>query len=168
MLKAQPSIAKLKIDRINRKILIELQKNGRTANADLAKLVNLSATPCLRRIRDMETSGLITGYRAIIDRKKAGFGFRAFLGIMRSRDSDRHVMWSQITQLPEVIGCYLISGEFDLLVDVVAEDLDSFSNVLLEKIIEIPGVRQTSTMIILRELVSGASLPMEALDRIDD
>lgn len=164
MPKVPSSPSKPQLDRTDRKLLKLLQKDGRMPNADLAKAVNLTPTPCLRRIRDMESSGLITGYQVTLDRRKAGFGIRVFLGVLRDRDADRHQMWKHIKLVPEIIGCYVVSGEFDLLLDVVAEDLDAYSNVLLEKIMAIPGVRQTRSMFVLREITSDAPIPIEALN----
>ena len=158
-----PSQSSVSLDRIDRKLISILQKDGRLSNADLAKAVHLTPTPCLRRVREMENSGLITGYKAVVDRRKVGFGMRAFVGITRDRDVDPHEMWRQIEVLPEIIGCYAVSGEFDLLLDVVSPDLDTFSNVLIEKLLAIPGVGQTRSIFVLKEIRSDAPLPVEAL-----
>jgi Lrp/AsnC family leucine-responsive transcriptional regulator len=163
MPKTAAAQARVPLDRTDLKLIRLLQKDGRLANADLAKAVNLTPTPCLRRIREMESSGLITGYRVTLNRRKAGFGIRVFVGVLRDRDVDRHQMWRHIELFPEIIGCYVVSGEFDLLLDVVAEDLDAYSNVLLEKIMKIPGVQQTRSMFILREITSDAPIPVDAL-----
>ncbi|MGU7771613.1 Lrp/AsnC family transcriptional regulator [Burkholderia sp. MR1-5-21] len=163
MTKAAPLQTGHTLDRIDRKLISLLQREGRLSNADLAKAVHLTPTPCLRRVRELENSQLIRGYKAVVDRRKVGFGLRAFVGITRDRDVEPHEMWKRIEVFPEIIGCYVVSGEFDLLLDIVAEDLDTYSNVLIEKLLSIPGVKQTRSIFVLREIRSEAPLPIEAL-----
>lgn len=139
------------LDRIDRKMLSVLRRNGRMSNVDLAQAVNLSPTPCLRRLKSLERRGVIVGYRAEIDRRRFGFGVRAFIGVTRDRNVDRDCVWENITLFPEVIGCYTVSGEFDLLVDVVATDMDTYAGYLLERLMRIRGVLQVKSMFVLRE-----------------
>ena len=150
------------LDKTNTKLVSLLQQNARISNADLAKAVHLSPTPCLRRVKELEASGVITAYRAIVDRRKLGYGVRAFIGVTRDKNFDRRKLWHHMTVFPEIVGCYVVSGEFDLLLDVVAKDLDAYSNSLLEKILSVPGVLNVRSMFILREMMSNVPLPLES------
>jgi Lrp/AsnC family transcriptional regulator, leucine-responsive regulatory protein len=150
------------LDRTDKKLVSLLQQNARISNADLAKSVHLSPTPCLRRVRELETVGVITAYRATVDRRKLGYDIRAFIGVTRDKSVDRRQLWQHMTVFPEIMGCYVVSGEFDLLLDVIAKDLDSYSNSLLEKILSVPGVVQVRSMFVLREVTSNLPLPLES------
>jgi len=150
------------LDRTDRGLIELLQQNGRMANADLARAVHLSPTPCLRRVKALESTGVITGYRAIVDRRKLGFGVRAFVGVTRDKSVDRRQLWHRMTTFPEVIGCYVISGEFDLLLDVIAKDLDAYSNSLLEKILSVPGIIQVRSMFVMKEVTEDDTLPVDS------
>ncbi|MDB5846306.1 MAG: AsnC family transcriptional regulator, partial [Rhodoferax sp.] len=117
------------LDKFDIAILNELQANGRLTNADLAQRVGLSAAPCWRRVRALEESGYILGYHAEIDRQKIGLGVLAFVRI----DADRNTgdvlreMEEAIKKIPEVVACHYISGAGTFELQVVARDLDVFS-----------------------------------------
>jgi len=157
---AQASVQSL--DRIDRRILDLLQREGRMSNVELAKQVNLSPTPCLRRVHGLEESGIITGYRAMISRQKLGLGVRAFIGVRRDKAADRRKLWHHMTLLPEVMGCYVVSGGFDLLLDVLERDLEGYSNALLDKILSVPGVVHVESMLVLREVTANGPVPIPA------
>ena len=104
------------LDEIDLKILGLLQDDGRIANKDLARVVNLSPTPCLRRVGLLTEAGYIKGYKAVLDPAMLGFTLRAFLSIKRSRDSNRELIGKELLAIPEVQACHVVSGEFDFMV----------------------------------------------------
>src|SRR5262249_54949622 len=99
------------LDQVDRRILALLQQNARLSNKDLAQKINLSPTPCLRRVSLLEDAGVLRGYRATVDAHQLGFTVRAFITIKRTRESDREAIWERISAIPEVIACHVISGE---------------------------------------------------------
>src|SRR6476659_8437658 len=121
-------------DRIDRAILTTLQRDGRIANIDLAEAVSLSPSACLRRVKALETSGIIEGYRAEISRTRAGLGLTAFIGLKvdghsrsTSLDVERALM-----AIPAVVACYVVTGSADVMVEVEAPDLAGYEKVLLD------------------------------------
>lgn len=139
------------LDRIDRKILSALRRNGRISNLDLARSVHLSPTPCLRRVKALEEAGFIVGYRAELERRKLGFGVRAFVGIVRDKSLSKERLWEDLSLFPEIVDYFVVSGEFDLLLDVVSPDLDAYASYLLERLMKIPGVLEVRSMFVLRE-----------------
>jgi Lrp/AsnC family transcriptional regulator, leucine-responsive regulatory protein len=155
------------LDKFDFAILQELQKDGRLTNAELAQRVGLSAAPCWRRVRSLEETGFITGYRAEIDRHKIGLGVLAFVRV----DADRNTggltgqMEEAIRKIPEVISCHYISGAGTFELQVVARDLDSFSQFAREVLLNLPNVKDLHTSFSLGEVKASGSLPLPALPR---
>src|SRR5262245_37618545 len=112
-----------RIDRMDRRILRLLQEDGRVSNKDLASKINLSSTPCLRRVGMLEKSGVIERYKAILDPERLGYTIRAFIQVTRRRELSREAVWNEVLAIPEVISCHVVSGESDLLLEVVARDM---------------------------------------------
>lgn len=155
------------LDKFDLAILHALQTDGRLTNAELANRVGLSAAPCWRRVRALEESGYIVGYRAELDRRKIGLGVLAFVRVDAERntgDATRQLE-AAIAKLPEVISCHYISGNGTFELQVVAEDLDSFSRFALQSLINLPNVKDLHTSFSLGEVKAAGPLPLGHLGR---
>jgi len=153
----------MELDRYDRRILEELQRDGRISNQELADRIGLSPSPCLRRVRALEESGLITGYRALLDAKKLGLSLMALIHISMDRHTpERFADFDKaVTALPEVMECLLITGQdADYQLKVVVRDMDAFQNLLLEKITRIKGVSGVHSSFVLRRVVDKTELPV--------
>jgi Lrp/AsnC family leucine-responsive transcriptional regulator len=151
------------LDRYDRRILEELQRDGRISNQDLAERIGLSASPCLRRVRALEESGLITGYRALLDAGRLGLTLTALIHISMDRHTpERFANFERsVGELPEVMECLLITGqEADYQLKVVVRDLDAFQALLLEKITRIEGVSGVHSSFVLRRVIDKTALPV--------
>jgi Lrp/AsnC family transcriptional regulator, leucine-responsive regulatory protein len=153
------------LDRYDARILDELQRDGRCAVVDLATRIGLSATPCNRRIRNMETAGVIEGYTALVDPGKVGLKAQAFVQVKLERHSDEIVaaFERELGGLEEVLNCFATTGSHDFLLQVVASDLDALSNVVLKKLLKIPGVRDVHSSIVLDTIKRSSRLPLHHL-----
>lgn len=153
----------MEIDRYDREILTILQREGRLSNQELADRIGLSPSPCLRRVRVLEESGLISGYRALLDAKKLGLSLMALIGIsMDQHTPERFANLEQtIADIPEVLECLLITGQqSDYQLKVVVRDMDAYQDLLLNKITRIPGVTGVHTSFVLRKVVDRGVLPV--------
>lgn len=153
------------LDKFDRAILNELQADGRLTNAELAQRVGLSAAPCWRRVRTLEDEGFITGYRAEVNRRKIGLGVMAFVRLDAERnntDGTRQLELA-IGKLPEVINCHYISGTGTFELQVVAQDLDSFSRFALSSLMNLPNVKDIHTSFSLGEVKANGALPLDHL-----
>ena len=150
------------LDRFDLAILNELQNDGRLSNAELATRVGLSAAPCWRRVKALEDSGFITGYRADINRHKLGLGVLAFVRLDANRNSGDVLkeLEDAIRTIPEVISCHYISGTGTFELQVVAQDLDSFSRFALQSVINLPNVKDLHTSFSLGEVKASSTLPL--------
>ncbi len=150
------------LDKFDIAILNELQSDGRLTNTELAQRVGLSAAPCWRRVRALEESGYIKGYRAEIDRHKIGLGVLAFvrLNAERNNGDETKKLEEAIHRLPEVITCHYISGTGTFELQVVAQDLDSFSRFALQHLLNLPNVKDLHTSFSLGEVKSSSALPL--------
>lgn len=153
------------LDKFDLAILQELQREGRLTNAELASRVGLSAAPCWRRVRSLEEGGFILGYRAELDRRKVGLGVLAFVRVDAERNTGdaTRVLEEAIRQLPEVISCHYISGNGTFELQVVAPDLDSFSRLALNSLINLPNVKDLHTSFSLGEVKATGQLPLTHL-----
>ena len=150
------------LDKFDAAILNELQADGRLTNAELAQRVGLSAAPCWRRVRTLEDEGFITGYRAEINRRKIGLGVMAFVRLdaeRNNKDGTRQLELA-IGKLPEVINCHYISGNGTFELQVVAQDLDSFSRFALSSLMNLPNVKDIHTSFSLGEVKTNGVLPL--------
>jgi Lrp/AsnC family leucine-responsive transcriptional regulator len=143
-----------KPDEFDQKILTALQANGRLTNIEVAQKVSLSHSSCSRRIARLERDGYITGYRAIIDRQKLGLSVRAFCGVMRDAGVDWTEMARNLAQIEGVVNVFAVSGEFDLMLEIVARDMQHFSQVVLHDITDVKGVGATRSSFVLEEIKS--------------
>jgi Lrp/AsnC family transcriptional regulator, leucine-responsive regulatory protein len=155
------------LDRFDIAILRELQQDARLSNTELASRIGLSAAPTWRRVKWLETQGFITGYRAEIDRRKIGLGVLAFVRV----DADRNTgaatreLEDAIRRIPEVIACHYISGSGTFELQVMATDLDAFSRLALDVLLNLPHVKDMHTSFSLGEVKTGGALPLGHLVR---
>jgi Lrp/AsnC family leucine-responsive transcriptional regulator len=153
----------VKFDRYDRRILETLQEDGRISNQDLAESIGLSPSPCLRRVRTLEEAGVITGYRAHLDPIKLGLSLVALIYIAMDRHTpERFTNFErQISALPEVLECLLITGQdADYQVKVVVEDMQAYQELLLNKITRIEGVSGVHSSFVMRRVVDKTALPL--------
>ncbi|QCZ95176.1 leucine-responsive transcriptional regulator Lrp [Salinimonas iocasae] len=144
------------LDRIDRNILNELQKDGRIANVDLARKVGLSPSPCLERVRRLESQGYITGYRAMVDPTKLGAAMLVFVEITLTKTSvDIFAEFSSAVQEHEDIQeCHLVSGDFDFLLKARVADMSSYRRLLGDTLLRLPGVSESRTYVVMEEVKS--------------
>ncbi len=151
----------MKLDRYDKKILEILQAEGRIHNQDLADRIGLSASPCLRRVRALEESGLILGYRAMLDARKLGLTLMALIHIsMDVHTPERFDHFeAAVAVLPEVLECLLITGQdADYQLKVAVRDMDHYQFLLLNKITRIAGVTGVHSSFVLRRVVDKTTL----------
>ena len=151
------------MDRYDRAILEVIQNEGRISNQELADKVGLSPSPCLRRVRALEETGIITGYRAIVDAKKMGLSLMAILMISMDRHTpERFANFDRIvTELPEVLECLLITGQdADYQLKVIVNDMDGYQRLLLDKITRIEGVSGVHSSFVMRQVVNKTAVPI--------
>lgn len=148
------------LDRIDLKILRELQGNGRISNIDLSRRVNLSPAPCLARVRRLEKKRYITGYKAELNPELLGLSLLAFVEITLDRTTpDVFEKFKQAVQLvPEIEECHMVAGGFDYLVKVRSPDMDAYRKILGDKIAAIPGVLQTHTYVVMEQVKRSGEL----------
>ncbi|MEO1552948.1 MAG: Lrp/AsnC family transcriptional regulator [Pseudomonadota bacterium] len=135
------------MDSKDRQILRELQKNGRLTNQELSERVNLSPSPCLRRVRLMEEQGMIKGYTALVDPKAWGLPVTVFIRLKLERHSDEAVtVFEQaISAMPKVMDCWLMTGRSDYLLRVIAADLDDYERFVRRELQRVPGIASIDT-----------------------
>lgn len=153
----------MKLDRYDRNILTLLQEDGRLSNLELADRIGLSASACLRRVRALEESGLIAGYRAVLDAQKLGLNLYALLHISMDRHTpERFARFEeQVAAIPQVLECLLITGQAaDYQLKVIVADMDAYQDLLLNKITRIEGVTGVHTSFVLRRVVDRSALPL--------
>jgi Lrp/AsnC family leucine-responsive transcriptional regulator len=150
-------------DRVDRAIVARLQRDGRIANVDLADAVALSPSACLRRVKALEATGIIAGYRAEISRARAGLGLTVFVGLTvegHSRQTSQEIEQA-LLGIPSVVACYLVSGSDDFLIEAAIPDLASYEKVLLDQILAIPSVATARSTFAIRTVLSRGPLPLD-------
>ncbi len=153
----------MSLDRYDRRILEVLQADGRISNQELAEAIGLSPSPCLRRVRALEESGIITGYRAHLDDTRLGLSLMALIHISMDRHTpERFANFEQkISALPEVLECLLITGQdADYQVKVVVKDMQAYQELLLNRITRIEGVTGVHSSFVMRRVVDKTALPV--------
>jgi Lrp/AsnC family leucine-responsive transcriptional regulator len=150
------------LDELDRRILGELQSDGRITNQNLSERVGLSPSPCLRRLRQLENEGVITRYVALVDPERVGLGVSAFVRVRLDSQDDRHLAQFEaaVTEFPEVMECYLMTGEADYQLRVLVGSLGEFEDFLRRRLTRIPGVAQVTTSFALRPVVYRTALPV--------
>ena len=151
-----------RLDAIDRKILKELQDNGRITNVELARRVGISAPPCLRRVRALEDAGYIKGYRALLDEKLLDFEVTAFAMVHLSSQAEADLAEFEnfVRAQPLVRECWMLSGEIDFILKCVAPNLAAFQ-ALVTELTAAPHVRNVKTSLTLRNSKDAAMVPME-------
>lgn len=150
------------LDRYDIALLGELQRDARQSNADLAARIGLSPAPTWRRVRRLEELGIVTGYRAEIDRRKIGLGVLAFVRVDTDRDNldATKALEDSIRSLPEVISCHYISGAGTFELQVLVTDLDAYARWTMDTLFRLPNVKDLHTSFSLGEVKAGAALPL--------
>jgi len=154
-------------DKTDRAILQHLQRDGRVANVELAEAVALSPSSCLRRTKALESAGLISGYRAELDRERLGLGLTVFIALkveQHSRETSRTIE-AALTAIPAVVACYVISGEADFLVEAVVPSLGDYERFLLDQVLAIGPVTDARSTFAIRTVLSRGPLPVDQLGR---
>lgn len=152
------------LDRIDRRILDELQRNARISNLELADKVGLSASPCLRRVRALEEAGLIKGYVTQLNASALGLKLMALVQISMDRHTpDRFELFEATVKThPQVLECILITGQSaDYQLKVLVKDMEEYQDFLLNTITRIPGVTDVHSSFVLRQVVSTSALPLD-------
>jgi Lrp/AsnC family leucine-responsive transcriptional regulator len=153
------------LDAIDLRILAALQADGRLSNVELAERVGLSPSPCLRRVKALEDTGHIESYRAQLGRERVRLGVTVFLGVKIEGHANRRAdaFEKAILAMPEIVACHMVSGEADYLLEVVVPDLERYQRFLLDKLLELPMVREVRSNIAIRSLKAAAALPLDHL-----
>jgi DNA-binding Lrp family transcriptional regulator len=151
------------LDTIDRRLLSELQAEGRVTNVDLARRVGLTAPPCLRRVRSLEEQGVIRGYHADLDASKLGFAITVFAMVsLRSQaEEDLRAFENHIKTLPEVRECHMLNGEIDFILKIVSKDLQSFQEFLTSKLTPAPNVASVKTSLTIRTAKQLPGVPLD-------
>ena len=154
--------ATLALTALDRKILRALQEDGRMTIQAIADRVGLSASPCLRRIRQMERAGIIAGYSAVVEQKAVGLPVSVFISIKleRQRSHELDAFGAAISGWPEVMECYLMTGQFDFLLRVVCADLGAYEQFLRERLTQVEGVASIESSFSLGQVKSSLVLPL--------
>lgn len=150
------------LDRVDRKILRELQTNGRISNTQLAKRINLSATPCAERVKRLEKQGHIQQYQAKLDPKLLNLGLLVFVEISLLRTSpDVFAEFREaVMKLPQLLECHLVSGNFDYLIKARVADMKAYRQLLGETLLTLPGVSDSRTYVVMEEVKETQILPI--------
>ena len=151
------------LDQIDRRLLAELQDDGRITNVELANRVGLTAPPCLRRVRSLEDSGVIKGYHAELDASRLGFAITVFAMVsLKSQAEDALRQFEDhMRGLPEVRECHMLNGEIDFILKIVSRDLQSFQEVLTSKLTPAPNVASVKTSLTIRTAKQLPGVPID-------
>lgn len=151
-----------KLDKIDRKILQDLQANGRITNVELANRAGISAPPCLRRVRALESSGLIKSYHAKVDAAALGFSVNVFAMVKLSSQADKELNEFQeyIESLEEVRECHMLAGDNDFLLKIIAKDWDSYQEFLTDKLTIAPHVSTVKSSLMVRSAFEKPGVPI--------
>ena len=150
------------MDRYDKRIIDALQRDGRISNKQLAQLVNLSESACLRRVRALEDSGLIERYVAMVDQARAGLpgDVLVHIGLHREEQSELAAFEEAVRNIPEVMECYLMTGEFDYLLRIVVADMADFERIHKDALTRLPGVARVNSSVAIRTVLKKTELPL--------
>ncbi|MDO5756174.1 MAG: Lrp/AsnC family transcriptional regulator [Rhodobacterales bacterium] len=159
-------MATTRLDPIDRKILAELQADGRMTNVELAKRVGISAPPCLRRVRTLEEAGLIRGYHADVDPRELGFEVQVFanVGLQSQAEADLTAFETRCRDWPLVRECHMLNGEVDFILKCVAPDLSTFQRFLTEELTAASNVASVKTALVIRGAKDEPGVPFDILE----
>jgi len=155
----------MSLDRVDRRLLETLQREGRLSNVALAERVHLSPSPCLRRVKALEEDGVIEGYRAVLGREAVGLGLTVFVEIKVEGHSDRlaEEIEETVGRMPEGVACHIVSGAADFLLEVVVPDLRAYERLLLGSLLKLPAVVDVRSNFAIRTVKAPGPLPLEHL-----
>lgn len=162
-------MAKVELDKTDRKILSILQSDGRLTNQEVAEHVSLSPSPCLRRIKSLEEAGVIRQYVALLDPDKIGLGLLAYVNVRLEKHnnssaggsrSPRADFAASVANWPEVVACYAMTGEMDYLLRVHVEDMEHFSHFMMETLLKHPAVLDVKSSFALQRIKDTTALPL--------
>jgi len=159
----ETTMAGHKLDEIDRKILSELQADGRMTNVELASRVGISAPPCLRRVRTLEEAGYIRGYHADVNPRELGFEVHVFamVGLNSQAEADLSAFEKRCRDWPLVRECHMLNGEIDFILKIVSKDLQSFQEFLTSKLTPAPNVASVKTSLTIRTAKQLPGVPLE-------
>jgi Lrp/AsnC family leucine-responsive transcriptional regulator len=160
------NVAEPILDPTDLRILDVLQKEGRITNAELAERVNLSPSPCLRRVQRLEAEHVITGYSARVDPHAVGLGMRAIVRVQLAKHDAGAIekFVERVNRWDEVVACFALTGDMDYLLEVSVADLEHFSRFLLDKLLNATGVADVNSSFVLRTVKESHALPLGHLD----
>ncbi|MBK1635257.1 Lrp/AsnC family transcriptional regulator [Rhodovulum adriaticum] len=155
-----------RLDAIDRKILSELQADGRMTNVELARRVGISAPPCLRRVRTLEEAGFIRGYHADVDIRELGFEVQVFamVGLQSQAEADLKAFEARCRDWPLVRECHMLNGEVDFILKCVAPDLSTFQSFLTEELTAADNVASVKTSLVIRCAKDAPGVPFDVLE----
>lgn len=150
------------LDKANRRILAELQEDGRISNLDLSKKVHLSPAACLERVRKLSEAGYILGYTALLNPRLLDVGLLVFIEVVLDRSSPEvfDAFQQSVQQIPEILECHMVAGGFDYLVKARVKDMAAYREFLGTSLLELKGVRETHTYAVMEEVKNTAKLPI--------
>ena len=153
---------RVKLDRIDRRILADLQADGRMTNVELARRAGISAPPCLRRVRALEEAGYIRGYHADLDAPALGFGVTVFaqVGLASQAEQDLRAFEALVQSWPEVRECHMLAGEADFLLKIVTLDWDVYQRFLTTQLTAAPNVSQVKSALAIRTAKAEPGVPV--------
>ena len=159
-------MATTRLDPIDRKILAELQADGRMTNVELARRVGISAPPCLRRVRALEEAGLILGYHAEVDARELGFEVQVFVmvGLDSQAEIELRAFEAKCKEWPLVRECHMLNGEVDFILKCVAPDLSGFQTFLTGDLLTTPNVASVKTSLVIRGAKHEPGVPFDVLE----
>jgi Lrp/AsnC family leucine-responsive transcriptional regulator len=163
-------MVRIDLDKTDRKILAILQADGRLTNQEIADRVNLSPSPCLRRIKRLEETGVIRQYVALLAPERIGLGLLAYVNVRLEKHSDapgaggsrspRADFAAAVENWPEVVACYAMTGEMDYLLRVHVEDMEHFSNFMMDTLLRHPAVLDVKSSFALKRIKDTTALPL--------
>lgn len=155
-----------RLDDIDRKILAELQADGRMTNVELARRVGISAPPCLRRVRTLEEQGYIRGYHADVDARELGFEVQVFamVGLQSQAEADLSAFEARCREWPLVRECHMLNGEVDFILKCVAPDLSTFQSFLTGQLTAADNVASVKTSLVIRGAKDDPGVPFDILE----
>lgn len=156
-------MARVKLDAVDRRILSNLQEDGRMTNVELASRAGITAPPCLRRVRTLETAGVIRGYHADLDPDALGYSIIVFalVSLKSQAEADLQAFEKHVEQLPEVRECYMLNGEIDFVLKIVSTDLQAFQRFLTSKLTPAPNVASVKTSLVIRTSKRQPGIPVD-------
>jgi len=158
-------MAKITLDAIDQRILQQLQERARQTNVEVADAVGLSPSACLRRVRELEDRGVIAGYVALVSPAAVGLGVSVMLNVTLERQVETALdeFEGRIREWPEVMECYLMTGDADYLLRVVVADLPAYEKFLMQRLTRVPGIASIKSSFSLKQIVHRTALPMTHL-----